>query len=87
LRRKNAAGDYQRPYFARICGSFRWPWRGYNGMVDVGYEKRTTEWITAKTSFLTAAEITSMESKASGGLPKTEWPNSMGFLKANSISI
>lgn len=52
-------------------------WRGYNGLVDLGYKKNISESTTGKMN-LSMVKVMSMESKAFGAIPRPGFPNSEG---------
>lgn len=51
-------------------------WRGYDGLVDLGYERHRR--VSHGDDELPWGRTTSMESRASGALPKHAWQSSMG---------
>ena len=58
-------------------------WRGYDGLVDVGFDKHLRA-IMATMSLL-AARCMSTASRASGAMPSAGWSSSMGCRATRSI--
>jgi hypothetical protein len=50
-------------------------WRGYDGLVDLGFEKHRES--TMATTSLPSVPTTSTVSRVSGAIPKLDWPSSM----------